>query len=279
MHSFIHFPPSTDAEAHEDAVPPKPVNSSTLSAYSDACWGSQIGSAVADGTLLLLFKFHSMNGSIIFCNGGPVGWIGECQERTSLRSCEMESRATNATSKKVVNFCNLCLSISNSGNILSDISQPTLLYNDNDACIRWSYNMTSKAARHIELQENLVWEWVQNKTINIQHVSGKINPADIFTKEMRDGAHFRHLQDSFMSRLSDFINDSLLAIHHTNQHSPKQVVPSAAKAMLTVHPSSYFSDLASSSFCRTFTAISHLCSAGCQLLRNFHGYVPPHFLQ
>jgi hypothetical protein len=119
---------------------------------------------------------------------------------------------------------------------------------------------------------------VQNKTINIQHVSGKINPADIFTKEMRDGAHFRHLQDSFMSRLSDFINDSLLAIHHTNQHSPKQVVPSAAKAMLTVHPSSYFSDLASSSFCRTFTAISHLCSAGCQLLRNFHGYVPPHFL-
>jgi hypothetical protein len=53
--------------------------------------------------------------------------------------------------------------------------------------------MTSKAACHIELRENSVREWVQNKTINVQHISGKINPADIFTKEMRDGAHFRHL--------------------------------------------------------------------------------------
>ena len=42
--------------------------------------------------------------------------------------------------------------------------------------------MTSKAARHIELRENSVREWVQNKTIDIEHVSGKINPADIFTK-------------------------------------------------------------------------------------------------
>jgi hypothetical protein len=152
MHSFIHFPRSTNVEAYKDAVPPKPVNSSTLSAYSDACWGSQIGSAVANGTLLPLFKFRSMNGGIIFCNEIPVGWISECQECTSLCSCEAEIWATNATSKKVVNFCNLCQSISGSSNIHSNISQPTLLYNDNDACVRWSYNMTSKAACHIELR-------------------------------------------------------------------------------------------------------------------------------
>jgi hypothetical protein len=218
MRSFIHFPPSTNVEAYKDTVPPKPVNSSTLSAYSDACWDSQIGSAVANSTLLPLFKFHSMNGGIIFYNGGSVGWIGKDQELTPLSSCEVEIRATNtnATSKKAVDFCNLCQSISDSGNILSDISQRTLLYNDIYACVRWSYNMTSRAACHIELQENSVWEWVQNKTINVQHVSGKINPADIFTKEMREGAHFRCHWDSFISRLSDFVNDSLLAIHHTN---------------------------------------------------------------
>jgi hypothetical protein len=99
-----------------------------------------------------------------------------------------------------------------------------------------------------------------------------------FSKEMSDGAHFRCLWDSFMSRLSNFINDSLLGIHHTNQQSPKQFIPSAAKAMSTVHPSSYFSALVSSSFCCTFTASSHLCSAGRQLLWNFQGYVPPHLL-
>jgi hypothetical protein len=182
-------------------------------------------------------------------------WLGwRAPGSTSLSSCEAEIWATNATSKKVVDFCNLCRSISDSGNILSNILQPTILYNDNDACVRWSYNMTSKAAHHIELWENSIREWVQNKFINVQHLSGKINPADIFTKEMRDGAHFRCLWDSFMSCLSDFNNDSLLAIYHTNQLSPKQSVPSAAKAMLMVHTSSYFSALASSSFCCTFTA-------------------------
>ena len=79
MHFFIHFSPSADVEANKDAVPPKPVNSSTLSAYSDACWGSQIGSAVADGTLLPLSMFRGMKGGIIFCNRGPVVWIGKCQ--------------------------------------------------------------------------------------------------------------------------------------------------------------------------------------------------------
>ena len=83
MHSYIHFPPSTDIEAYTDALPPTLTNSSTLSSYhSDACWGLQIGNAVSDGTLLPLFKFRS-----IFWNGGPVGWLGECQDHKSLSSC------------------------------------------------------------------------------------------------------------------------------------------------------------------------------------------------
>ena len=77
-----------------------------------------------------------------------------------------------------------------SGHCLPDATQPTLLYNNNDACVKWSHNMTSKAARHIELRENLVREWVQDKSLAVRHVSGNINSADIFTKEMRDGAHF-----------------------------------------------------------------------------------------
>ncbi len=66
MHSYIQFPPSTDVEAFTDASPPTLTNSSTLSSYSDACWGLQIGNAVTDDTLLPLFKFRSMSGGIIF---------------------------------------------------------------------------------------------------------------------------------------------------------------------------------------------------------------------
>ncbi len=73
--------------------------------------------ALADGTLLPLFKFRSMNGGIVFKNAGPLVWLGDRQERT----------------------------------------------------------------------------------IDVEHVAGKINPADIFTKEMGNGAHFHRLRDSFMS--------------------------------------------------------------------------------
>jgi hypothetical protein len=50
--------------------------------------------------------------------------------------------------------------------------------------------MTTKQIRHMEMRENAICEWVQDAFLKIHHVPGWINPADIFTKEMRDGAHF-----------------------------------------------------------------------------------------
>ena len=64
--------------------------------------------------------------------------------------------------------------------------------------------MTLKALRHIELRENSVREWVQDKSIKVLHVAGKDNVSDIFTNEMRDMAYFCRLRDSFMCRLTDF---------------------------------------------------------------------------
>jgi hypothetical protein len=157
-----------------------------------------------------------MNGGIVFKNGGPVGWLSKHQERMSLSSCEAKIRATNATSEKVVDFCNLSCGVSDAGYTLPNINAPSVLYNDNDACVMWSYNMTSKSARHIELCKNSVCEWAQDNTLNVKHVSGKLNPANIVTKKMHDGAHFRKLQDSFMSRLSEFFNNLILAIHHAS---------------------------------------------------------------
>jgi hypothetical protein len=75
MHSYIHYPLSTNVEAYADAIPPKLSTMRTISAYNNACWRSQISNAVADSTLLPLFKFCSMNGGIVYKNGGPIGWL------------------------------------------------------------------------------------------------------------------------------------------------------------------------------------------------------------
>jgi hypothetical protein len=274
MHLYIHHPPLTDIEAYTNALPPTPLMTSTISAYSNACWGSQIGNEVAEGTLLPLLKFQSMNGGIVFCNGGPIGWLSECQKRTSLSSCEAEICAASATSKKVVDFRNLCRSVSNSGLPVPDASSPMVLYNDNNACIQWSHNMTLKAACHIELRENSVCKWVQDKTLKVIHVAGKTNPADIFTKKMRDGTHFWWLRDSFMSRLSDFLSTSVFAVHHAWQHSSHSMAPAAARVSLSSGDSPFMSVLASSSFFWTVSNISHLSSAGRHLLWRTHGFTP-----
>jgi hypothetical protein len=108
MYSYVCYPPSIEIKAYTDAAPPEPSTTPTISAYSNACWGSQISNAVAEGTLLPLFTFRSMNGGIVFRNGGPIGWLGVHQEHTSLSSCEAEICATNATTKKIINFKNLC---------------------------------------------------------------------------------------------------------------------------------------------------------------------------
>jgi hypothetical protein len=135
--------------------------------------------------------------------------------------------------------------------------------------------MTSKAAHHFLLCKNLVCEWVQDKTIAVKHISGKINPADIFTKEMRDGTHFCCLQDSFMSQLSIFLNTLLLRSHHARQRSQHYVAPSAAWVTIPSGTSSQLSALVANTFCRTVTAVSHLSSAGRQLFHGLHGFIPP----
>jgi hypothetical protein len=50
--------------------------------------------------------------------------------------------------------------------------------------------MTTKGNQNIEHQDNAVQEWVGEGSISVTHISGKCNPSNIFTKEMRDGSNF-----------------------------------------------------------------------------------------
>ena len=52
--------------------------------------------------------------------------------------------------------------------------------------------------RWVDLQENLVRENIQNNNISVSHIPGKMNLADLFTKEFRDVNLFLSLRNSFM---------------------------------------------------------------------------------
>ena len=92
---------------------------------------------------------------------------------------------------------------------LPDVNTPTIVYNDNKACVDWLATVTNKGTKHINLRENKVREEQQiNKTVKIEHIPGIINSADIFTKELKDSAHFRKLRDFFMVSKSNFLQFS-----------------------------------------------------------------------
>jgi hypothetical protein len=186
----MSYPHSSDTKAYQDAIPPKNNAHHCLTIYSDACWGSQLRNAVQEGVQLPLFKFRSMSGTIIFCSGGPITWKGGRHEQTALSSCNAKIHATNMGSRLTINTYNMISHLSSIGYPIKDTNAPTPLFNDNKACVKWCHNMTAKGNRHIELKENAVQEWVEDRTLTVSHVEGKYNPSNILTKEKCDGANF-----------------------------------------------------------------------------------------
>jgi hypothetical protein len=167
----MSYPHASDTEAYTDALPPKTDQHHRLTTYSDACWESQLGNAVREGIQLPLFKFRSMSAAIVMCSGGPISWKADQQDRTSLSLCKAKIRATNTGSRLTVNTRNMILSLSSLGYPISNADSATPLYNDNDACVKWCHNMTTKGNRHIKNWENSVREWVANGTLSLFHMS------------------------------------------------------------------------------------------------------------
>ncbi len=64
--------------------------------------------------------------------------------------------------------------------------------------MNWSKRCTTKGLHHIQMKENHVRENVENLFVAIEHIAGKQNLADLFTKEMKDTSHFIELRDLMM---------------------------------------------------------------------------------
>ena len=268
MHSHVHFPDSSDKEAYgAEARPPTARNRHLLTAYSDAGWGAQFGNTIPDGSQVDLFKYRSMSGYILFRCGGPISWQTIRQQRTSLSSCEAEIKAVNEATKKTISIRNVIEDLIQCGYPMDDLQEHTSIYNDNEGAVAWSHNLTTKDMRHVSLRENYVREGVQDKTVDVLYVPGKINPADIFTKEMKDGATFRRLRDSFMCTLKSF-NDNMVvrleSLHTRSGHDSATIRASVARSFSSPpsRPDDLYSVLCLHDGLRTAANISHLCSTG-----------------
>jgi hypothetical protein len=177
LQSYLHFP----------------VQQSLIS-MSDANWGPQDTSLSSTNQDLPLFVSRSMSAFYIDLFG-PLHWISKRQSTTAASSAEAEIYATDECVKFLLDLVQLFEFLD-----VKNIFMPAtnIIYNDNKACINWSKSATTKGLRHVQMRENRIRENVCSKFVTICHVDGKINLADLFTKEMKDVTHFVTLRNMMM---------------------------------------------------------------------------------
>ena len=188
IEAFVKFP-----------LPPSPA----ITALTDANWGPQDQSRPSPKRTypdLELFKTRSLSGFLIWGNG-PIHWVSKRQTLTARSSAEAESVATDECTKFLLYLHNICDDLH-----IKSILFPrtTVIYNNNAACVKWSRNMTTKGLRYIQIRENAVRESVLSKFISVKHISGKVNLADLFTKEHKDTSHFCTMRDLLVQDLPKY---------------------------------------------------------------------------
>ncbi len=178
-----------------------PIPSDEILAMCDANWGPQDQSKPKpnENRTLELFKSRSISGYLLWY-GGPLHWVSKRQTITARSSAEAEIYATDECTKALMHFYYLLDGL----NLTDEMMNKTnTIYNDNNACVQWSRNTTTKGLRHIQIRENAVRESVQRNFIQVKHIEGKTNLSDMFTKEEKDPAHFLTIRDFV---LTDKIN-------------------------------------------------------------------------
>ncbi len=288
LYTYMSFPPASNTKAYTNAMPPCKHKHHCLTTYSNACWGSQLGNAVRKGIQIPLFKLCCMSGAIVMCSGSPIFWEPERQEHMCLSSCEAETCATNMGSRLTVNNCYMIKHLSSLGCPVTNATHPTVLYNDNNTCVKWCHNMTTKGNSHIKNCKNATQEWVADSTIAIEHVLGKSSVATIFTKEIHNRANFHCLCDSFMCHSGDYLHGAHniaqlsssppLDVVPPSSLSPTSHVPVLAQSTACAHPlhPGIFDVLISYPSLRLPLMLATISAKGCHILSC---HAPPFYMQ
>jgi hypothetical protein len=161
---------------------------------SDANWGQQDASSSKIHYDLPLFASRSMSAFYIDLLG-PLHWVSKRQSVTAGSSAEAEIYSTDECVKFLLELVQILDFLE-----VKHLFKPAtnIVCNDNQACVNWSKSCTSKGLHHIQMKENRVRENVLSNFVSIKHVDGKVNIADIFTKQMKDVNHFVELRNLFM---------------------------------------------------------------------------------
>jgi hypothetical protein len=148
--------------------------------FCDSNWGPQDAShptGEANDTLNVE-EARCLQGALIVQMEGAIAWKEMREKRVSRATCEAEIKSLDECTR-LVQALQLVLEDLD----MSDVAKPTLIYNDNQGSVDWSKGWDNRRMRHMNIRKMAVRDAREHREINIKHIEGEINPADILTKE------------------------------------------------------------------------------------------------
>eukprot|EP00957_Ditylum_brightwellii_P025824 1953840-Ditylum_brightwellii.AAC.1 len=175
-------------------------------AMSNANWGPQDARIPRSKTdvALKLFKTRSILGFFIWYHG-PIHWVSKRQSITAQSSAKSKIYATDKCTKVIQALKQIVEEMELKDSIMKS---PTIIYNNTNACICWTKNLTTKGLRHIQIQENTVREAVHKGEVVVKHIAGDANLSDMFTKEEKNSTHFLLMRDTILEAPPEKSNKS-----------------------------------------------------------------------
>jgi hypothetical protein len=165
--------------------------SPTLIGYADADWGGDPETR------------RSTTGYVFKSFGGPIAWKSKRQTTVALSTTEAEYMATTDAAKEATWLLRLIHDLG------IEYDQALPLYNDNNGCVALANNpVHHERSKHIGMRHHFIREKVEDKTIDLRHISTEKNVADLLTKGLaRD--RFKKLCESMgMTRTSERVGVS-----------------------------------------------------------------------
>jgi hypothetical protein len=148
--------------------------------FCDSNWGPQDASyptGKAEDTPNVEVA-RSLQGALIVRMRGAIAWKEMREKRVSCATWEAQIKSLDQCTRLVQA---LRLVLEDLG--MSDIAKSTLIYNNNQGSVDWSKGWANRPMRHMNIRNMAVRDAREHPKIDIEHIEGELNPADILTKE------------------------------------------------------------------------------------------------
>lgn len=121
----------------------------------------------------------STTGHVFYLGGSPITWCSQKQDTVALSSCEAEFMAATEAARQAIWLQDLLKEITGS------LSEKVTIRIDNKSAIALTKNPVFHGrSKHIHTRYHFIRECVENGQIEVEHVPGNSQKADILTKAL-----------------------------------------------------------------------------------------------